>query len=142
MAKTIKITATDGSQVEFVDEMIGAGGMKDVYFSPDKSYVVAFFRDKQDFNAKDRLQNITGKYRENIFNQAGGEYWKDLYCWPTKIVEYNGKLGITCPTYQKQFFFKKGSINNDFLGIKGKEKEGKWYASAKNLNKFLAPEEK
>lgn len=142
MAKTVKITATDGSQVEFVDEMIGAGGMKDVYFSPDKSYVVAFFRDKQDFNAKDRLQNITDKYRENIFNQAGGEYWKDLYCWPTKIVEYNGKLGITCPTYQKQFFFKKGSINNDFLGIKGKEKEGKWYASAKNLNKFLAPEEK
>ena len=142
MAKTVKITATDGSQVEFVDEMIGAGGMKDVYFSPDKSYVVAFFRDKQDFNAKDRLQNITDKYRENIFNQAGGEYWKDLYCWPTKIVEYNGKLGITCPTYQKQFFFKKGSINDDFLGIKGKEKEGKWYASAKNLNKFLAPEEK
>jgi serine/threonine protein kinase len=142
MAKTIKITATDGSQVEFVDEVIGAGGMKDVYFSPDKSYVVAFFRDKQDFNAKDRLQNITGKYRENIFNQVGGEYWKDLYCWPTKIVEYNGKLGLTCPTYQKQFFFKKGSINNDFLGIKGKEKEGKWYASAKNLNKFLTPEEK
>lgn len=142
MSKTIKIIATDGSEVEFVDEMIGAGGMKDVYFSPDKSYVVAFFRDKQDFNAKDRLQNITGKYRENIFNQAGGEYWKDLYCWPTKIVEYNGKLGLTCPTYQKQFFFKKGSINNDFLGIKGKEKNGKWYASAKNLNKFLAPEEK
>lgn len=142
MAKTIKITATDGSQVEFVDEIIGAGGMKDVYFSPDKSYVVAFFRNKQDFNAKDRLQNITGKYRENIFNQAGGEYWKDLFCWPNKIVEYNGKLGITCPTYQKHFFFKKGSINNDFLGIKGKEKEGKWFASAKNLNKFLAPEEK
>lgn len=142
MANIIRITATDGSQVEFVDEMIGSGGMKDVYFSPDKSYVVAFFRDKQDFNAKDRLQNITGKYRENIFNQAGGDYWKDLYCWPTKIVEYNGKLGLTCPTYQKQFFFKKGSINNDFLGIKGREKEGKWYASAKNLNKFLAPEEK
>jgi serine/threonine protein kinase len=142
MAKTIKIKASDGSEVEFVDEMIGSGGMKDVYFSPDKSYVVAFFRDKQDFNAKDRLQNITGKYRDNIFNQAGGEYWKDLYCWPTKIVEHNGKLGLVCPTYNGQFFFKKGSINNDFLGIKGKEKEGKWYASAKNLNKFLAPEEK
>lgn len=142
MAKIIKITATDGSQVEFVDELIGAGGMKDVYFSPDKSYVVAFFRDKQDFNTRDRLLNITGKYRENIFNQAGGEYWKDLYCWPTRMVEYNGKLGITCPTYQKQFFFKVGSVNNDFLGIKGKEKEGKWYASAKNMNRFLAPEEK
>lgn len=142
MANTIKIKATDGSQIEFIDDMIGAGGMKDVYFSPDKSYVVAFFRDKQDFNAKDRLENITGRYRDNIFNQTGGEYWKDLYCWPTKIVEHNGRLGLVCPTYQNQFFFKKGSVNNDFLGIKGKEKEGKWYASAKNLNKFLAPEEK
>lgn len=142
MANTIRITATDGSQVEFVDDMIGSGGMKDVFFSPDKTYVVAFFRDKQDHNAKDRLQNITGKYRDNIFNQIGGEYWKDLYCWPTKIVEHNGKLGLVCPTYQNQFFFKKGSTNNDFLGIKGKEKEGKWFASAKNLNKFLAPEEK
>ena len=142
MVNIIKITATDGSPVEFVDEIIGAGGMKDVYFSPDKSYVVAFFRDKQDFNAKDRLQHITGVYRERIFNAEGGNYWKDLYCWPTKIVEHNGKLGLVCPTYQKHFFFSTGSINNDFLGIKGKEKEGKWYASAKNQNKFLAPEEK
>ncbi len=142
MAQIVKIVASDGSQVEFVDEIIGAGGMKDVYFSPDKSYVVAFFRDKQDANSKDRLHNITGKYRENIFNQAGGDYWKDLYCWPTKSVEYNGRLGIVCPTYQSHFFFKKGSINNDFLGIKGQEKQGKWYASAKNQNKFLAPEEK
>jgi len=142
MANTIKITASDGSPVEFVDSIIGSGGMKDVYFSPDKSYVVAFFRDRQDFNAKDRVQNITGRYRESIFNQAGGDYWKDLYCWPTKIVEHNGKLGLVCPTYQKHFFFSTGSINNDFLGIKGKEKEGKWFASAKNQNRFLAPEER
>ena len=139
---TIKLTATDGTPIEFVDKMIGAGGMKDVFFSPDKSYVVAFFRDKQDFNAKERLVNITGKYKDNIFNLEGGEYWKDLYCWPTKVVEYNGKLGLVCPTYQGHYFFSKGSINNDFLGIKGKEKEGKWFASAKNMNKFLAPEEK
>lgn len=139
---TVKIKATDGSPVEFVDTIIGAGGMKDVYFSPDKSYVVAFFRDRQDANAKDRLEHITGIYRERIFNQTGGEYWKDLYCWPTKIVEYNGKLGLVCPTYQKHFFFSKGSVNNDFLKIKGKEKEGKWFASANNQNKFLAPEER
>lgn len=142
MSKTIKVTATDGSTVEFVDEIIGAGAMKDVYFSPDKSYVVAFFRDKQDFNSKDRLQNITGVYRERIFNQEGGSYWKDLFCWPTKMLEYNGKLGLVCPTYQKHFFFSKGSVNNDFLKIKGKEKEGKWFASAKNQNRFLAPEER
>ena len=44
MAKTIKLTASDGTTVEFVDEIIGSGAMKDVYFSPDKSYVVGFFR--------------------------------------------------------------------------------------------------
>jgi serine/threonine protein kinase len=142
MSNKIKLKATDGTDIEFIDEMIGSGGMKDVYFSPDKSYVVAFFRDKQDANAMDRLQNITGPYYQRIFNQEGGDYWKDLYCWPTKIVQHNGKLGLVCPTYQSKFFFRTGSINNDFLGIKGKEKEGKWYASAKNMNKFLAPEEK
>ena len=142
MPNTIKITATDGSPVAFEDTIIGSGGMKDVYFSPDKSYVVAFFRDKQDANAKDRLKNITGIYREGIFNRAGGEYWKDLYCWPTKIVEYNGKLGLVCPTYHKDFFFAIGSKNSDFLQIRGKEKNGKWYASAMHQNRSLAPEEK
>ncbi len=76
MAKTIRLTATDGSPVEFVDEVIGSGAMKDVYFSPDKKYVVGFFRERQDANSKDRLQNIVGKYRERIFGQIGGDYWK------------------------------------------------------------------
>ncbi len=31
------------------------GGMKDVYFAPDKSYVIAFYRDKQDYNSRERL---------------------------------------------------------------------------------------
>jgi serine/threonine protein kinase len=140
--KIITLKANDGSTVQFVDTIIGAGGMKDVYFSPDKSYVVGFFRDKQDFNTKARLQNIVGVYRGRIFNREGGDYWKNLFCWPTKIVEYQGKLGLVCPTYQPCYFFKYGSANNDFLGIKGKEKEGKWFASAKNQNLFLAPEER
>ena len=76
MSKTITLTATDGSKVEFIDDVIGSGAMKDVYFSPDKSYVVGFFREPQDANSKDRLTNITGTYRERIFNQVGGEYWK------------------------------------------------------------------
>ncbi len=40
---------------------------------------------------------ITGRYRQNIFEQSGGEYWKDLFCWPTHVVEHNGKLGLWCP---------------------------------------------
>ena len=135
MAKTIKLTANDGSTVEFVDEMIGSGAMKDVYFSPDKSYVVAFYRAPQDAGSKDRLENIVGRYRERIFNQVGGSYWENLFCWPTKLVEWNGKLGIVCPAYQKEFFFSDGMF-------KGKEKEGKWFASSRLRNRFLSAKEK
>ena len=52
MAQTITLTAVDGSTVQFVDEVIGSGAMKDVYFSLDKSYVIGFFRTSQDANAK------------------------------------------------------------------------------------------
>ncbi|MCO6427628.1 kinase [Nitrosomonas communis] len=140
--KIIKTQTTDGKPIEYVDQIIGSGGMKDVYFSPDRSYVVAFFRDKQDFQAKERLEMIAGRFRENIYNNIGGEYWKNLYCWPTHVVEHDNKIGIVAPTYQKQFFFEFGSKNNDFLGIKEKEKEGKWFASASNQNRFLDPRER
>ncbi len=41
--KTIRCQTFDGKTIEYVDEIIGSGAMKDVYFSPDKSYVVCFF---------------------------------------------------------------------------------------------------
>ena len=137
MANIIRITATDGTPFEFVNEIKGQGGMKDVYFSPDRKYAVAFFRDQQDATAKDRLTSITTIFREKIFNQIGGDYWGNVFCWPTHIVEHNGKLGLVVPFFKPCFFFQHGSKNNDFLGIKGKEKEGKWFASASNQNRFL-----
>lgn len=138
----VRLTTTDGDPVEYYDEIIAQGGMKDVYFSPDRSYVVAFFRDELDSQGKERLRAIVGSYRDGVFNQSGGDYWRALFCWPTGIVERNGKLGVVVPAYRPQFFFSYGSVNNDMLGIKGKEKEGKWFASASNRAKFLAPEEK
>lgn len=142
MSKIVRIKAKDGSDIQFVDEISGAGAMKDVYFAPDRSYVVAFFRENQDFNAVERLEKIVGTYRERIFDGPGGDYWKSLFCWPTKMVEHNGKVGVVAPTYQKNFFFEFGSKNNDFLKIKGSEKEGKWFASANHQNKHLDPRER
>jgi serine/threonine protein kinase len=141
MVSRIRLKTLDSQPVEFVDQIIGSGAMKDVYFSPDRSYVVALFRQKQDFQAKDRLTMITGRYRDNLYSQAGGEYWKDLFCWPTGVVEHDGKLGVVVPAYPPHFFFTHGSPNNDPLGIKGKEKEGKWFASANNRRRFLDPRE-
>ncbi len=131
----VKVKASDGSTVEFIDEIFSSGGMKDAYWTPDKKEVVLFFRDKQDANSRDRLQNIVGTYRDRIFNMVGGDYWRDLFCWPTKMVDWNGKTGLVVPTYHAHFFFQDGPF-------KGKEKEGKWFASAKLCNKFLRPEDK
>jgi serine/threonine protein kinase len=142
MANIVKLQTLDGQPIEVVDEIIGSGGMKDVYFSPDKSYVVGFFREKQDAQVKDRLQMIAGRYRQSMFENVGGEYWKNLFCWPTGVVEYDGHLGVVAPAYRPHFFFEYGSKNNDFLGIKGREKEGKWFASASNQNRFLDPRER
>ncbi len=150
-AKIVKCTTVDGRPIEFVDEVIGSGAMKDVYFSPDRSYVVCFFsKEKNKFyqskaafeQQKDRLKEIVGNKWQGIFNGVGGDYWKNIFCWPDGLVEYNDLLGITAPTYKKQFFFDYGSKNNDFLNIKGKEKEGKWFASANNQNRFLDDREK
>lgn len=116
MASTVKVTASDGTQVDFIDESFASGGMKDAYWCPGKKEVVLFFRDKLDANANERLNNIVGIYRERIFNAPGGEYWKNLFCWPTKIVEWNGKVGLVCPAYDSHFFFEDGNF-------KGKEKK-------------------
>ena len=84
----IQLRALDGSIVEFEDsKIIGKGEMKDVYFSPDKSYVIAFYRSGKLDKEKliDRLDTIVGLYRNSIFNNKGGDYWAPLYCWPTKV---------------------------------------------------------
>lgn len=135
MADIVKLTASDNTQVEFINEISAQGGMKDMYWCPGKKEVVLFFREKIDANSKDRLNNIVGLYRERIFNQMGGEYWKNLFCWPTKLVEWNGKFGLVCPAYDAHFFFADGPF-------KGKEKNGKWFASAKLRNRHLRPQDK
>lgn len=135
MANVITLKANDGSVVEFIDEIKAQGGVKDVYFSPDNSYVVAFYRTPINVNEKERISHIVGIYREKIFKGSGGNYWKKMFAWPTKIVEWQGKTGIVMPFYDRKFFFDGGPFD-------GKEKEGKWFASAKLRNKFLPQEQK
>ncbi|MDA3878508.1 MAG: kinase [Halothiobacillus sp.] len=137
----VRLTTSDGRPVEYVDEIKAQGGMKDVYFSPHLDYVVAFFREKPTSALKDRIAVITSTYRDRIFNQLGGSYWESVYCWPTGMVEHEGRVGVVVPIYRAEFFFEHGSKKNDMLDIKGKEKEGKWFASANNRSRFLDPRE-
>jgi serine/threonine protein kinase len=138
MSKIVTVTTAEGKPYQYVDDGSPMqGAVKDVYFSPDKSYVVAFFRDKQDYNSKERIAKIVKPFRDGIFNQVGGEYWKDLFCWPYDMFEYNGRVGIIVPAYQSHFFFQTGynPSGNLIATIKGKEKDGKWFASAQYRNK-------
>lgn len=141
MPEVHRIRATDGTPLEVVDELVGSGVMKDVYMAPDRSYVVAFYREPVEGPARDRLQTIIGTYRERIFSGRGGPYWEKVFRWPTHLVEVNGRTGIVVPAYDPSFYFSVGSRNGDMLDLVGREKEGKWFASAKHRKKYLAPEE-
>lgn len=125
----------NGTNYQYIDNgEPKSGTAKNVYFSPDRKYVVAIFKDKQDFNQKERLKKITSDYLARIKNNEGGDYYLDeIYRWPTDVIESNGKTGIIVPIYNSKFFFKKGYSNQDL--IKGEEKNGKWFAGAKFRNR-------
>jgi serine/threonine protein kinase len=136
---------TSGEEYQFdQSKHAGSGAMKEVYFAPDRSYVVQIFKEKQDTNSMERLKNIVGKYRDGIFSQAGSDYWETVYCWPTDIVSVLGtkQTALIAPVYRKEFFFQFGSTNNDMLGIKGRDKEGKWFATAHHQQRFLDERER
>ena len=77
MANKVILKASDGTTVEFYDEIKAQGGVKDVYFSIDKTYVVAFYRKTLSPSDKNRLENIVGPYHKRIFETVEGKYWKD-----------------------------------------------------------------
>ena len=138
----IRLTSDRGQPVAFVDEVIATGAMKDIYASPDKTYVAGFFRDAPDAALRDRLREITTRYRSNLFDKEGGDFWKDYFCWPTDTVQHWGRIGVVMPFYAANFFFEYGLRNDDMLNIRGRDKEGKWFVSASNREKYLDAREK
>ena len=130
--KTVQSIITQGKTYQYIDNgEPKQGGMKDVYFSPDKKYVVAFYKTPQDYNARERLKRIATQYFDSFFTKEplSGAFYKELYSWPTDVVQEGNRTGIVVPFYSKNFFFKKGYLHNNLL--KGGEKEGRWFASAK-----------
>ncbi|WP_316850839.1 hypothetical protein [Pedobacter agri] len=105
---TVKSSLT-GNSYQYVDNGDPKSGTaKDVYFSPDRKYVVAIFKEKQDFNQKERLTKIVTKYLHQIENKEAGKYYLDeIYRWPTDIIETNNKVGIIVPIYNSKFFSLK-----------------------------------
>ena len=65
---TVKSIIDPNKSYQYVDKgsPSAAGGMKDIYFSPDKSYVVGFYRAPQDFNSIERLKKIVTTYYDRL----------------------------------------------------------------------------
>ena len=142
MANIITLTATDGSTVEFYDEIKASGGVKDVYFSTDGTYVVGFYRKALSANDRQRIEDIVNVHRQRIFTpDAAGQYWENFFAWPTKIVEWNEKVGLVMPFYDKKFFFSGIDPRWPFMKD-GQEKNGKWFSSAKLYNRFVPDNQK
>ena len=121
---TLTATLADGSTVDYLPQVIGEGGMKQVYFTTDKSSVICFYKDANasfDANRRERLKKILKDYNPTIGKT--GDYFKQLFCWPTGIV-VKPQLGIITPTYPGNFFFATGSFA-------GKEKESTWFVRPK-----------
>ena len=94
MSRTLRATLEDGRTLEYLAEPAGEGSMKTVHFTPDRSSVVCFFKEKsaaQDPERRRRLQAIVGRYNPTT-DPATGAYWRELFCWPTGVLGLNAGL--------------------------------------------------
>ena len=141
---TVRATLKDGRTVDYVHkDDPPEGGMKVVYFTPDRSSALCFFKDQNtgaDPNRIARLESIIGRFNPTVLRTDGGaapsqrsaDYFRKLFCWPTAIIT-QPRLGVMTPVYQPNFFFSNGRFT-------GKDKEGKWFTSPK-LRKLIPPED-
>lgn len=131
------ITTTCGTQLTYMPDSIGQGGMKTVYISPDKNYVVCKYTDPTKVTRQDRkrVEKIVSTYRQTIFQNAGGAYFKNLMCWPTYVFDNpRDGFGVVCPVYPSNFFFKTGKNQFARTPKPGKEKNGRWFLSLYQRN--------
>lgn len=142
MSELITLIANNGVEYQFVDEIIASSSMVDAYFSSDKTCVLSLFhnptgfREWRDIDRQTKqVHNLIDKYAQLITENAKGEYWRDFFNYPIAYAEREGRFGVIIPTFNKHFFFESGRFQ-------GKEKEIKWFVSAKLRNKFLEADQK
>ena len=132
MNQTIETAiADDNTKYEFIlDSRPKTGASKNIYKTLRGDYVVGFYKKTQTAEDMKRLRSITDTFRKRLFFNVGGDYWKDVFCWPEKIVRWNGQTGILLPHFKSHFFFQ---IDRR---LRGQEKVGKWFTSAKILQQI------
>lgn len=150
MPKYLRARLLDGGSIEFdPKQKAGVGGEKAVFFTPDRSQVVAFFlHPLADRDARgQRLRALLGP--RNLTQGAKGNYWADYFMWPTGMIDNDPDLsmdflranslarpalGLVAKVIPPQFFFR------DRTG-ELRTKDGKWFTGNK-ARRLLPPEER
>ena len=129
--KKRKARLADGTEVEYLPEVIGEGSEGIVHFTADRKSVLKFYKDdddQKDPERKERIKHIVEKYNPTI-EEKTGDYWKKLYCWPDGLV-VSPRLGVRVPVYPANFFTKDGI-----------EKKLSWFVNPKS-RKHLPPSDR
>lgn len=147
MQRIAEAVLQDGTRLPYVvTENPPNGTMKYTYFSPDRSYVVQFFKDAEagrNAELRNRISAIIGKYNPTIPEEKGGakgnteklaEYFSDLFCWPFAVV-VAPEFGIVCPAYPSNYFFGENASNTSRLSLAGTDKKSRWFTSS--VRKYL-----
>ena len=147
MPRPLRARLTDGGTVEFdPQQKAGVGAEKAVFFTPDRSQVVAFFlKPLRDRDARSqRLRALLGP--RNLTRGEKGNYWADYFLWPTGLIDgapvsteflranslAEPALLLVAPAIPPQFFFR------DRTGER-RTKDGKWFTG--NKARRLLPRE-
>lgn len=136
------IVTDRGITLRVEEEAFASGTMKDVHRVEGGEDVLAVFREPLNDQGLDRLQALVDVYRSRIIDGPGGDELATLYRWPKDTATFKGKTAVLVPVFDKRYLFEHGSVGNDKLSIRGKEKQGKWFASAYHRNVYLHPAER
>ena len=141
-AGTVRVTTAGGETIAFDGEPIASGTMKDVYMAEGGRDVLAMFRAPLSPAGAERIRALIELHRARVLDGPGGADLATLFRWPRDTVEWRGHVGLVVPAFEPSFVFEHGSVNDDMLGIRGREKQGKWFASAHHRAAFLDPRER
>ena len=138
-AASVTVQTTDGRTLQLRGTPLASGAEKIAFLTLDGRDVVAFYfgtlRDRAE--RVERLQRIVSSYDPT--RGAGGDYWRDAFCWPNGIVDGARvvpadfarahslslpPLGVVMPVYRNAFFM------HDRFGNRV-EKEVRWFTGRK-----------
>lgn len=136
------IVTDRGISIRVEEEPFASGTMKDVHRIDGGKDVLAVFREPLNEQGLDRLKALVDVYRSRVIEGPGGQELSTLYRWPKDTATFNGKTAVLVPVFDAKYLFEYGSVENDKLSIRGKEKQGKWFASAYHRNVYLHPSER